>query len=145
MCSSVTTITPPAATSFSSTSLASSTTASISSSTLAIPAATNQSTLPSAVAETSLAATPLPPSANAALIGGIVGGVVALLLIGGLIACFVARSQRQRKGEPTKGAMLQSVRPTNNGVNMPNSPESNYGIIGPNITEYEHGDVTIEE
>jgi hypothetical protein len=86
-----------------------------------------------------------PSNDNAALIGGIVGGVVALLLVGGLIAFFVARNRRQRKGEPTKGAMLQSVRPTNNGVNMPNSPESNYGIIGPNITEYEHGDVTIEE
>lgn len=31
---------------------------------------------------------------NAALIGGIVGGVVALLLIGGLIAFLVVRSRR---------------------------------------------------
>jgi hypothetical protein len=83
---------------------------------------------------------------NAALIGGIVGGVVALLLIGGLIAFLVARSRRRGgNGEPNnKGASLQPVRPSDvmrdTGVASQqsvyealalNPPESNYGVINP--------------
>jgi hypothetical protein len=39
------------------------------------------------------------PDDNAALIGGIVGGIVALLLVGGLIAFLVARSRRSHNHE----------------------------------------------
>jgi hypothetical protein len=42
-----------------------------------------------------------PPDDNIALIGGIVGGVVALLLIGGLVACLVARHRRSVKHDAT--------------------------------------------
>jgi hypothetical protein len=86
------------------------------------------------------------------LIGGIVGGVVALLLVGVLVAFLVSR--RRRKDESSKGASMQSVRQS--GL----SPESNYGVIGslhnydawstnennyatpsPNRSEYENGDL----
>lgn len=36
---------------------------------------------------------------DAALIGGIVGGVLALILVGGLIAFLVARGQQREKDE----------------------------------------------
>jgi hypothetical protein len=77
------------------------------------------------------------------LIGGIVGGIVALLLIGigGLIVCLVARSRRRGKDEPNNGAQLQSVDGAhddlgasqhNNFDTLPQSPpRSNYGVIVP--------------
>jgi hypothetical protein len=49
-------------------------------------------------------------SVDASLIGGIVGGVVALLLVCGLIAFFVARSRRRVKDEPSNDAAMQSAR-----------------------------------
>jgi hypothetical protein len=59
------------------------------------------------------------------LIGGIVGGIVALLLIGGLIAFLVARSRRRAKDHPNNDAALQSVRQS-----MPsNARESDYSAI----------------
>jgi hypothetical protein len=50
---------------------------------------------------------------NIALIGGIVGGIVGLLLVGGLIAFLVTRSRRPANDEPNNDAALQSVRPNN--------------------------------
>jgi hypothetical protein len=49
--------------------------------------------MPISVAGTPLSTTESPNN-NAALIGGIVGGVFAFLLFGGLIAFFVTRSRR---------------------------------------------------
>jgi hypothetical protein len=72
---------------------------------------------------------------DAALIGGIAGGVVALLLVGGLIAFFVARSrQSAKKGEPNdNGAALQPVRQnvSNNDIrdDASASHRSNYDAI----------------
>jgi hypothetical protein len=53
---------------------------------------------------------------DAALVGGIVGGVVALLLVGGLIALFAARRRRHGNGDPNKNS------------NMPNSDKQNAGV-----------------
>jgi hypothetical protein len=98
-------------------------------------------------------------SDNAPLIGGIVGGVVALLLIGGLIAFLVARSRRRAKDHPNNDAALQSVRQsmTNNDVRDAaresdygalslgppqnydawSTKDENYGKSSPNRTDYE--------
>jgi hypothetical protein len=75
---------------------------------------------------------------NAALIGGIGGGIVALLLFGCLVALLVARSRRREKGEANSGAALQSVRQSTSGE----QPENNYGVIAPQQSDYEHGDLT---
>jgi hypothetical protein len=94
---------------------------------------------------------------NAALIGGIVGGVVALLVVGGLIAYLVARSRRRGKGESNSNAALQSVRQGASSNDMRDAesyrsdygalslspPESSYDVIGvQNSTEYDQGDLT---
>jgi hypothetical protein len=58
------------------------------------------------------------PEDNAALIGGIVGGAVALLLIGALIAFCVVRSRRNGKGQADvdpNAQALQSRSPSNYG------------------------------
>jgi hypothetical protein len=73
---------------------------------------------------------------NAALIGGIVGGVFALLLIGGLVAFLVARSRRGEKDHPNSDAALQSVRqsmPSNDVHDAGVARGSDYGAlsIGP--------------
>jgi hypothetical protein len=78
---------------------------------------------------------------NSALIGGIVGGVVGLLLIGGLIAFLVVRSRRTAagNGEANNGAALQSKngmrdagaaqhRNDTNYAALP--PENEYGVVG---------------
>jgi hypothetical protein len=107
---------------------------------------------------------------STALIGGIVGGVIALLLVGGLITCLVARSRRRASsGEPNSDAAMQSVRQSasNNAMNsdfgvashrsnsnyeaLTLSPpeETKYGTlsVGPqnydtwSPNEYDHGDV----
>jgi hypothetical protein len=79
---------------------------------------------------------------NGALIGGIVGGIIALLLVGGLVAFLVARSRRH--GEPNNDAALQSVWSTDmreavdtgTAVHRSNydtlalsPPEKNYGLL----------------
>jgi uncharacterized membrane protein len=68
---------------------------------------------------------------NAALIGGIVGGVVALLVVGGLIAYLVARSRRRGKGESNSNAALQSVRQgaSSNDMRDAESYRSDYGAL----------------
>jgi hypothetical protein len=73
-----------------------------------------------------------PSDDNAVLIGGIVGGIVALLLIGGLIACLVARSRRRLKDHPNNDAALQSVRQSmpNNDVRDGGTARENYGAVG---------------
>lgn len=72
------------------------------------------------VESTTLAATEMP--ANAALIGGVLGGVVALLLVVGVIASIVMRvKQKQDVGERAMQAT--------------HSPASNYGYF--NITQYD--------
>jgi hypothetical protein len=54
-----------------------------------------------------------PSDDNAALIGGIVGGVVALLLIGGLIAFIALRSRRNVTQNDSHNAMTTtSATPT---------------------------------
>jgi hypothetical protein len=80
----------------------------ISTSTNASPAAGVQ------VATRSTAAQPSDSANNAALIGGIVGGIFALLLVGGLIAFLVAHNRR-RPARPNGDAALQSVGMLNNG------------------------------
>jgi hypothetical protein len=42
------------------------------------------------------------------MIGGIVGGVIAVLVFAGLIAVFVARGRRRDSGQPNNDAALQS-------------------------------------
>lgn len=68
------------------------------------------------------------PKDNAALIGGIVGGAVALLLIGALIAFFVVRSRRKHKQQLDPSALsLRSTPPSNYArVNLSDRPASNY-------------------
>jgi predicted lipid-binding transport protein (Tim44 family) len=102
---------------------------------------------------------------NIALIGGIVGGVVALILIGGLVAFLVKRSrQRRANGEPNNDAVLQSVRvdagaashrsnyqsfspqpknaPPQNYDAWSTNDGNNYANPSPNHMVYEQGDVT---
>jgi hypothetical protein len=50
-----------------------------------------------------------PSNDNAALIGGVVGGVVALLLIGGLIAFLVARNRRSVNQLDNNNAMTNTT------------------------------------
>jgi hypothetical protein len=67
---------------------------------------------------------------NSPLIGGIVGGVVALLLIGGLIAFLVARSRRRGKSE-SNDAPLQPL-PNNDvggGGVASHRVNNNYGAL----------------
>lgn len=63
-----------------------------------------------------------------ALIGGVVGGAVVLLLVGGLIGFLVARCQQHgEQGEqPSDEAALQSVRQSNHS-NLPR--ENNYAQL----------------
>jgi preprotein translocase subunit YajC len=64
---------------------------------------------------------------NIALIGGIIGGVVALLLIVGLIAFIVSRKRRSKN---------KSVENTLHQKDVTTTPASNYGKVGA-IREYE--------
>jgi beta-lactamase regulating signal transducer with metallopeptidase domain len=50
-----------------------------------------------------------PSNDNAALIGGIVGGIVALLLVGGLIAFLVARNRRNANEQDNNKAMTNTT------------------------------------
>lgn len=59
---------------------------------------------------------------SGALIGGIVGVVIVLLLVGALIAFWVVRSRRQPKDKD---------------VSADNPPESNYGRIPPARSNYD--------
>jgi hypothetical protein len=112
-----------------------------------------------------------PLEVSAALIGGIVGGVVALLFVVGLIAFLVSRSRRHTKAESKSDAALQSVRQrdsvgdagaASHGSNYESlalrPPQNNYGVVSqpqrydswstkqnyakPNRSDYEQGDVT---
>ena len=60
------------------------------------------------------------PNDNTALIGGIVGGAVALLLIGALIACCVVRSRRNNKEQPNADPSAHALQ---------SRSSSNYGRI----------------
>jgi hypothetical protein len=60
------------------------------------------------------------PDSNAVLIGGIVGGAVALLLIGALIACCFVRSRRNNKEQPSTDPSAHALQ---------SRPPSNYGRI----------------
>ena len=60
------------------------------------------------------------PNDNTALIGGIVGGAVALLLIGALIACCVVRSRRNNKEQPSTDPSAHALQ---------SRSSSNYGRI----------------
>jgi hypothetical protein len=68
------------------------------------------------------------PEDNIALIGGVVGGAVALLLIGALIAFCVVRSRRQSKDNNANA--LHSVHSTTT------SPQSNYCRVPPAQSNY---------
>jgi hypothetical protein len=118
-----------------------------------------------AVSESQAAANTTAPSTDAdaidaaALIGGIVGGIVALLLVVGLIAFLVARNRRPEHVESNNDTTLQSVpsdaSPSLHRTNYDSlaliSPENNYNALpavsdlyvklSPNRTEYEIGDL----
>jgi len=90
---------------------------------------TTSTTLPTiganqTVQESNSSATTMPaaqmPEDNSALIGGIVGGALALLLIGTLIAFCAVRSRQQPKDS--------------NASALP--PESNYGRVPPAQSNY---------
>jgi len=69
---------------------------------------------------------------NAALIGGIVGGAIALILIGALIACCVVRSRRNRRVDVDPNAQVLQSRPSSNYGNAPRRdapPNNNYSDI----------------
>jgi hypothetical protein len=68
-----------------------------------------------------------PSNDNAALIGGIVGGVVALLLVGGLIAFLVARNRRNANQQDNNIAMTNTTA---------TSTASNYDRIPTKINNY---------
>jgi hypothetical protein len=68
------------------------------------------------------------PEDNIALIGGVVGGAVALLLIGALIAFCVVRSRRQSKDNNANS--LHSVHSTTT------SPQSSYSRVPPAQSNY---------
>jgi hypothetical protein len=86
---------------------------------------------------------------NSPLIGGIVGGVVALLLIGGLIAFLVTRSKRRGNCEPNDGALrplpnndvgggVASHRVNNNygALTLSDGPQNNYNAASPGALHY---------
>jgi hypothetical protein len=86
------------------------------------------------------------PPDNAALIGGIVGGVVALILVVGVVTFLVARSRRRGNGEPNSNAALQSVRHNSdsgagaaprgsNYAPLALSPPNNYGVAAPHQSQ----------
>jgi hypothetical protein len=76
-------------------------------------------------AQTSAITSTSEPDSNAALIGGIVGGIVALLLIGGLIAFLVARSRRNLNHHDN-AIQITSTTPTQNNYNRIGIPKNNY-------------------
>lgn len=108
-------------------------------------------------------ALPADSAESAALIGGIFGGLFALLLVGGLVAFALTRSRRRGIDEPNNSA-LWSVHMSNQGVHgagvasnrsdydsLPPPPQ-NYNPLpavrdiyakprSPNCTEYEYGDL----
>jgi beta-lactamase regulating signal transducer with metallopeptidase domain len=65
---------------------------------------------------------------NTALIGGIVGGVVALILFIGLVAFIVARKRRSKN---------KSVENTVHQKDVPMTSASNYGKVAAILPEYE--------
>jgi hypothetical protein len=84
---------------------------------------------------TIIPATESPEADKSALIGGIVGGVVALILVAALIGFIVARirQQQERKDDDhqlpsTNAAAVHSATVA--------SPNSNYGHIQPSISNY---------
>jgi hypothetical protein len=77
------------------------------------------------------AQSPVDSNDHSALIGGIVGGAVALILLGALIAFCVVRSRRQTKNNGT--SVLQ--------VNAPSESESNYGFSEPPRHAYDKAPV----
>jgi hypothetical protein len=68
-----------------------------------------------------------PSGDNAALIGGVVGGVFALLLVGGLGAFLVIRSRRRNNQLDNNTAMANTI-----------ATPSNYGRISPNLDDNKH-------
>lgn len=71
------------------------------------------------------------PDDTAALIGGVVGGIVAFLLGCGLIAFLVARSRRRGKGAASNDTVLQSA-----GARLSNN-DARESIVAPNIGSYD--------
>jgi hypothetical protein len=65
------------------------------------------------------------PDDNAALIGGIVGGIVALILIGGLIAFLVVVRSRNLNHDNNSNAMT-STTPTPSNYNRIPTKNTNY-------------------
>lgn len=76
----------------------------------------------SVVESTTLAAAEMPT--NAALIGGVLGGVVALLLVVGVIAFIVMRTRRLKQNQEVGENAMQTTRP----------PSGNYGHF--NVAQY---------
>lgn len=96
-------------------------------------------------------ATPTPPSPtnnDAALIGGIVGGVVALLLIVALIAFIMSRSRNRNRSPKARndGQELQSAPAQSVGeygrIELPPSQQSEYDDMRDvNLSEHHYDDV----
>lgn len=114
-----------------------------------------------ATASAAISSTDAQPPDNSALIGGVVGGIVALLLIGGLIAFLVARSRAGKDAlQSARDAGAASHRTNYDSLTL-STPENNYGEVtlgppqnyaawtnkdenyaSPSQTMYEHGNVT---
>lgn len=67
------------------------------------------------------------PEDDAALIGGIIGGAITLVLIGALIAFCVARSRRKQPKDNNASVLYSATTAP---------PESNYGRIAPTQSNY---------
>jgi hypothetical protein len=88
------------------------------------------------------------PNDNYALIGGIIGGVVALILLGALIACLVVRSRRQPKDSDNGDSALQvkanAPLESNYGRLPPSAPTTTYDIVQAPPHDYEQASSSMQ-
>jgi hypothetical protein len=88
------------------------------------------------------------PNDNYALIGAIIGGVVALILLGALIACLVVRSRRQPKDSDNGDSALQvkanAPLESNYGRLPPSAPTTTYDIVQAPPHDYEQASSSLQ-